>query len=146
MLDEHQIKEIFFTRRQRLFNIVLRHLNFEAARQTLPKSGADDGMLWNILPTPLLRSTLARWLQIRPDFSPFEKVRQKSIRPTMDLVSKLFQNLATDNRSKRTVSVSYRVLIDTESLIIVCSGRLKVRALETPVSCLLNSITYLCML
>lgn len=93
-----------FTRRQRLFNIVLRNLHFEAARQMLPKSGADDGMLWNILSTPLLRSTLARRLQILPDFLPFKKVRHKNIKHTMVLVSKSFQNLATDNRSKRTVS------------------------------------------
>lgn len=73
-----------FTRRQRLFNIVLRCLHFEAARQLLPNSGADDGMLWNILSTPLLRSTLARWLQILPDFSPFKKIRQKNIRPTVE--------------------------------------------------------------
>lgn len=55
------------------------------------------------------------------------------------------QQVETDRLSKLP-SAFNTVLIDTESLIIVCSGRLKVRALETPVSWLLNSITYLCML
>lgn len=55
------------------------------------------------------------------------------------------QQVETDRLSKLASDFN-TVLIDTESLIIVCSGRLKVRALETPVSWLLNSITYLCML
>lgn len=56
-------KNMVISRRQRLFTIiVLRHLCFKTTLQILPESGADDGMLWNNLPTPLLWGAFVGWL------------------------------------------------------------------------------------
>lgn len=45
-----------------VFKIVFRRLCFEATPQILPDAGADDGILWDNLPTPLLRSDFGGWL------------------------------------------------------------------------------------